>query len=237
MEQRIAVMDFCSACYAAGHAEHIKEAEFAFDGYIKDIVNTTQCSKFIGFIEAPENKNIFRFHVAVTKPYKSSRRDRQRPPFVKEMKRYAHSKWGLHYCYNFEAEDAMLITANKLGIDNVIMCSVDKDTRQQYGVFYDYFKKEFITVTPEQAELNYWTQVICGDQVDSIVGLAGFGPKKAEQILADASPSDYPSVVAGVYKREGYTYEYFLEQTRLLRILRSRTEVYTAITREQWEAL
>lgn len=233
----IAVADFCSACYASGYAEHIKEAEFALDGYVRDITNATQCSQLIGFIESPHGKNIFRAHVATTKPYKSGRKGRDKPPFVNEVKAMAKSKYGFQYCFTYEAEDAMLITANKIGINRVVMCSVDKDTKQQHGLFYDYFKKDFITITPEQAHYNLWHQVCMGDTTDSIVALPGVGSKKAEDILEGIDPSDYPNVVATAYKERGFNYQYFLENCRLIRILRSRTEVWTPLTREQWEAL
>ncbi len=255
----ITVIDADSLCYGAGHSGDIKEAEFSFDNYIKRITNDTQCERFIAFVEAIDGKNIFRNHVAVTRPYKSNRAGRESPQFKDEMKRYAHSKWGIQYCYFIESEDAVTITAERIGLDKCIKSCCDKDMLTAPGIFHNYFGTEwkspyytqcedprFITVSEEQALRNLYYQMLRGDTDDAIDGIVGCGPKTAKPIIDEATVDDLPFVVAKHYKtaHENYkrvteplNYAYYIEQARLLKILRHRQEVFTPLTKEQYDEL
>ena len=78
-----------------------------------------------------------------------------------------------------EADDAMGINQDA----NSIICSYDKDMLMIPGKHYQFNKREFITITPEQGILNFYKQLLTGDSTDNIPGLKGVGPKTAEKIL------------------------------------------------------
>lgn len=253
-----AVVDADSICYGAGYSEVPQEAAAKFNEYINRIKQVLEPKEVLGFCEAPTGKNIFRNHVAVTIPYKSNRIGKDKPTFLNEMKEYARTKHGFKWCYYVESEDAVSILSYTMGLNNVVKCCIDKDMLTGAGLFFNYFGKGWklpyytpideyvISVSPEQAEANLCTQVLCGDSDDAIGGIVGCGAVKAKAIIESDSPLELRLKVAEAYKTAHLnfnkvttplTYEYLLEQSRLIYILRRRGEVFTIVTREQWEAI
>jgi len=51
------------------------------------------------------------------------------------------------------------------------------------GNHYNFVKKEFEFVTPDEANKLFFLQVLTGDSVDDIPGLKGIGPVKSKEIL------------------------------------------------------
>lgn len=236
----ITFIDGDSIAYAAGYNEHPAQMEQCCDMYIRDITNATQCSRFEGFVETPDGKANFRKHVAVTRPYKANRRS-EKPPWLVEAKHYLREKWGFKFVTYMESEDAASIRAHEIGLSNSIIAAIDKDLHQIPARFYDYKKKAWVVVTPEESEYNLYKQILTGDSVDNIPGIPGCGPAKAETALSwdgiDGCKPTLCEAVVRAYKEAGLSYEYFLEQARLIYILRRRGEVFTPITREAWESL
>lgn len=232
------IIDGCSLCYSSGHAGDIAEAVFRFDKHMESILNACRCDSYTAFTEAVGEKHCFRRHVAVTKPYKGSRRGKDKPPFTNQMKEHARDKWGFQWCSNFEADDACIIKAHEIGLENVVIAHCDKDLRQVGPLlFYEYFKQEFISVSEEKGHYNLWLSVLVGDSVDCISGLPAVGTVTAKKILDGVSVEDMPTVVANAYIERNCDYRYFIEQSRLLYILKKRGEVFTPLTYEQWQEL
>lgn len=65
-----------------------------------------------------------------------------------------------------------------------VLCSPDKDLKQFPGIHFDYKKNECTTLSQQQANYNFYMQMLMGDTTDNIVGIPGMGPKKAELALA-----------------------------------------------------
>lgn len=244
-----AICDFDSICYACGMANDIMEMEFNLDKYMKRIHEVLQPSGFTGFVEAIENKFIWRNFCAVTKRYKSNRADRVDPPFKNEAKMLARSKYGVRFCAFYESEDAMCIEARKVGIDNCIKCAVDGDVLTVSGRVFNYFGTKWklpyytqidefvIDVSEEQAKRNFYTQMIQGDAQDAIQGLPGCGPRAAAKAVATAPVDELPSIVASMYIERGFGYHYFCEMAMLLKILERRDEVCRPLAQQDWQAL
>ena len=233
----IALVDFDSACYIAGCADTLQECKDKVDGMLDSIQLATSCELEV-WIEGGKYKNIFRNHVAVTRPYKGTRQGKEAPPFLKEAKEYVLSKategLNVHLATNMEAEDAVLTRANEIGIDNVVISCIDKDLHQQHGRFYNYRTEETFDITEEEAHYNLYKQILTGDSVDNIPGLQGVGPKKAEAILED----DYPLEVAMAYAERGMPYQYLLEQSRLIYLLREWKDVFMfPVSEEEYNQL
>lgn len=229
-------IDGDSIAYAAGYCEHPSEMEMSVDNFVRDITNATQCTRFVGYVENPEGKQNFRKFVAMTRGYKANRHDREPPKWMTEAKHYMRNKWGFQYVTYMESEDACSISAHKNGLDNSIIACIDKDLYQIGGRFYDYKKKDWKVITPEEAEHLLYKQILTGDSTDNIPGIPGCGPVAAEKMLADA-PLSLAERCAKAYKEAGLAYTYLLEQARLIYILRKRGDVFTPVTLEQWEAL
>ena len=151
------------------------------------------------------------------------------------------SKHGFSFVTYCESEDAVGIQATAHGLEHSIIACIDKDVHMVGGRFYDYRKKEWLVFTREEADYLLYKQILTGDSVDNITGIPRMGPVGAEKALDTVGIKDGTSTlaeeVAREYKVRELSYEYLLEQSRLIYILRERGEVFTPVTREQWEAL
>lgn len=231
------IADCDSLAYMAGSCDTLMEAIEVLDSTIATMQHITGVKYFEGFVEHWSGKNIFRNHVAVTRPYKGNRAGTIKPPFVKDCKQRLVSKWGVKTCRYVESEDACAIRANEIGLDRVIFASPDKDTRQVPTTFYDYKKQRYEEVTPHQAAYNFWFQMITGDSTDNIPGLPGKGPVNAKKILAGLDAVEMGKAVVDAYRDADKSYAYLTEQGRLLWLLRHRKDLWEPpVTLEEYEA-
>ncbi len=181
------------------------------------------------FIEADGNKKSYRQEVAKTREYKGNRKNKTfkdeeaKEAFKKMMrlkdkaKEYMIKDWNAISLNYMESDDALSIEANKLQYENCMLAHIDKDLDQIPGLHYNYKKHITYNVAERQAEALLAKQVLTGDSVDNIPGLVGIGPKKAIALLKED-----PRVItaAKVYKEQGKSYKYFLEQFMLVSLLR-----------------
>jgi DNA polymerase-1 len=130
-----------------------------------------------------------------------------------------------------EADDIISITARGNMVEGrpYVICSVDKDLRQipgrHYWPWHPNPAKVMATVTPVEAERNFWTQALMGDAGDKIPGCPGVGAKTAEKVLAGVDPMDaaanWKAIVAAYRKANTPDPEAdALLTARLVRLLR-----------------
>lgn len=122
-----------------------------------------------------------------------------------------------------EADDVLGIMATQ-DPGRIIMATIDKDLQQIPGVLFDWHRKRFGKIDPEDATFFFFKQILMGDSTDGIKGIPKVGPKKAEQYLDGfyGEPEDKIwAHVLSVYEQHGLTPEYALQQARLVRILRN----------------
>jgi predicted methyltransferase len=118
-------------------------------------------------------------------------------------------------------------------IKDYIVISVDKDLDCIEGKHYNPRKDLVYTVNEDDANYNYWKQIIMGDSTDNIPGVPGIGPKKAEKLLLE----DPPAIAACKayekhYGEEGHNY--LLANGKLIHILRTPTD-YFHFSRTQYD--
>jgi len=243
--EKTLLIDGDSIAYMAGIGETEEDARRIVDEYMRRITSKTWSGRYELYIEADKNKNIFRNHVATTKPYKGNRKDCQRPTHLRTAKNYMVACWGAKVQFYLESEDMVAIRAYEYGLENVIIASIDKDMLQIPTEFYNYNKDEQFIMMEYQSDTHFWTQVLTGDATDNIPGLKGVGPKTANQIIFNLGTMHIDFVdeslcrhVVKEYIKRGHPYQYFLEQCRLLRMLRTRDDVYVPpTTKEEYERL
>ena len=182
----------------------------------------------------------FREAIAVTKPYKGSRSGK-RPFYYDALTMYMIENFDVRISNGIEADDLMSIDQMK-DLDNSVICSRDKDLRVTKGWHYGWacgkqpeFPMEYvedlgwIKCNDAKKKLDgvgmkfFYSQMITGDTVDNIPGIAGKGYKAAYKALCDAETVDEcKSIVVGMYKDKyaDKAREYFTEQAQLLWMLR-----------------
>ena len=157
--------------------------------FISDILIATNSKAFIGFHGKDGSKN-FRYDVAVTRPYKGKRSDKEdwfkfwSPILKAHMEVY----WGFHPCDNIEADDACGIAANtyRNKYAKVTIAGIDKDLLQVRDMHhYNYRFRTRKYLNKVQATKEFLYQFIEGDTTDNIEGLFGAGKAVADKFYAD----------------------------------------------------
>lgn len=189
------------------------------DSTLRDIATDTNISNMRIYVSGKDN---FRYHVAKTKPYKGNRATMVRPQYLEATKLYLVEEYGAVEVDGYEADDAI---ATDMTVNGAIHCGIDKDMLQIPGQHYNYVKKEWTTVSEEDAILILYRQILMGDASDNVPGLPRIGEKKAadaiqnyETALVDAM--NFYTEICEDKLPDIVPMEYFIEQSRLITMIR-----------------
>lgn len=193
--------------------------------------------------EEPFKPN-FREKIAVTKPYKGTRKA-QKPFHFYNLWAYMLATYDCRVANGVEADDEMSIFQRKHPEDTII-CSRDKDLRQVPGWHFSWEcgaqaalgpthtgDVGWIQYDPDKNKLfGYglaflYSQMLTGDVVDNIPGLPRWGPRKAWDVLEHChTADDFANEVTHQYQmaKGGEWLEYFQEQHTLLKMLDEEPE-------------
>lgn len=198
------------------------EAIEAFNNSVADLLEQADT---YGYLLCFSDAKNFRKDILPT--YKGQRTGRKPMGFkaIRErlMDEYAHK---LVTKPLLEADDCIGILATKYP-DEYAIWSADKDLKQIPGKHL--VDGEWITVSEQEADLFFYTQVLTGDTADNYKGCPGIGAVKAEAILlgkkhpmqADEDiHAQWWLRVRDAYQKAGLTEEDALVQARVARILR-----------------
>jgi 5'-3' exonuclease len=176
-------------------AKDLKDACESADRYIEEWVGNCFCDRWIGALGGPNNYRDLLYDNYKKSAARTFNR-RNRPSWFYDLKSYLSSKSQVSISEYNEADDLVRIwynQASKLGLDSVII-SGDKDLNCIPGVHFDFRKEQrgvkddkpgqgFFVVTEDQAQKQFWKQMLIGDSMDAIPGVRGIGPKKTNPIL------------------------------------------------------
>ena len=123
----------------------------------------------------------FREKIAVSREYKGTR-SKEKPNNFYKLREYM-IKHGAIEVDGEEADDYLSYNTY-MKYDTVAVTS-DKDALNTPSYIYNTRKEELIYVSKEDADKNFWTQVITGDSVDCIPGLPNVGKVGANQLLEE----------------------------------------------------
>ena len=172
----------------------------------------------------------FRHAIAVTRPYKGNRKKAHRPTYETEIRKYIRENYITVVAHNEEADDLLAIEQTRLGAENSIIMSLDKDLDQVPGLKYNWVHDVGYNITKDKAHYNFCMQLLTGDSTDNIPGLPKVGPAKAAAMLHGLeSYEDMMEEVSRQYQiRSGKEdwYEYMLEQGRLVWIRREPGQMW-----------
>lgn len=183
----ITLIDADSLCYIGNKCEEVEQAYDKVDEAISNIITTSGASHYNIFVEKPFNNN---FRKKIVKSYKKSRANKELPKFYNEIKEYLIGTWNAVGLGGYESDDVLISYYRKCKEEypftEVLIASMDKDLRQYpIKIFDTYYNRfgEIYDITEDEADYNFWLQMIMGDVVDSISGVKGKGVKKAEVVL------------------------------------------------------
>jgi hypothetical protein len=183
---------------------------YSLDGFIDEInknisriLFNTKCTDIRYYLSGKHN---FRYSFAKLLPYKGNR-ESSKPFHFEEVRNELLSR-GAEVVDFLEADDLLVINHRKIkskGVEGVI-CSSDKDLRNESGMNYNIGKKLFQFISPRDARYNFYYQLLIGDSVDNIPSPYGLGEMAAKAILAklydeDASDFDYYQQVKKHYTK------------------------------------
>ena len=218
-----ALVDADILVYRFGFASEGDPAEFAL-ARLSEFLDNLSLSEGIdevwGYLTGHGN---FRHEIAVTAPYKGNR-VAPKPYHFQLLREYMENKWGFEVIEGMEADDAIGIEAYRNEPDETLIVSIDKDLNMIRGHHYNFVKEERYYVTEEKAIRNFYLQILTGDKVDNIIGLAGIGPVKSKKLLLDCNTEleMYEAVLKAYDGDEARV----LENARLLWILREEKQVW-----------
>jgi DNA polymerase-1 len=174
------------------------------------------------------------FRHQLSPEYKANRAGRRKPLGLRDMRAWLESEYDVRCHQNLEADDVMGILMTNGSYRDPIMVTADKDMRTIPGKLLRMDKMEINDVG--DANRNWMTQALVGDTSDNYPGLKGFGPVKAEKLLAEhhTLPAMWNAVV-GAYRKGGETFGNALLNARMARILRYGDYDFTAATVELWD--
>lgn len=193
--------------------------------------------KFLGLDER-EFVPPFRYDIAVSKPYKGTRKN-PKPFHFYNIAVYLMGNYDVRVnTQGLEADDYICATqyeALQKG-EETIVCSRDKDLRICPGLHFSWECGKQEAIGPVETdelgflEVNegkvigygkafFYYQMLVGDSADNIPGLPKWGHAKAVKALSDCKEEkDYNNVVKQAYKGSDLDNpkKYFLEQANLL---------------------
>jgi DNA polymerase-1 len=166
--------------------------------------------------------------------YKANRTGRRKPLGLRDLRAWLESEYEVRCHLNLEADDVMGILTTNGSYKTPIMVTADKDMRTVPGALLRMDKMEFNDV--DDANRNWMIQALVGDTSDNYPGLKGFGPVKAEKLLAEHKtlPAMWAAVVEA-YRKGGSTFADALLNARMARILRHGDYDFNSTTVELWD--
>lgn len=90
-------------------------------------------------------------------------------------------EWDCHDL--LEADDEISIVAYELGLDNVIIASIDKDFHIVPTQHYNFIANKMLHFNEFESTYKLCMQTLTGDSTDNICGIRGIGPKRGAKLL------------------------------------------------------
>lgn len=222
-KKTLVIVDADGLIYSSSYkSETAAEAIEKCKQSLYNIYSRTKADYVIGFLTSSSH----RYKVATTKEYKGNRKLLEKPKYFKMLFEYLKVDHNFILLQDTEADD-LCISTHEFFKDtyNCIISSPDKDLRQIKATFYNPRTYRMEYISQEQADYNFYYQMLVGDTGDNIVGIPGIGKAKAPVILEKSTNKDYFEVVleayVAYYKNPTLAYYHFSENYLLLYLRRN----------------
>ena len=205
-----------SSCY---NVESAEEAMFKFDENFQKAVNDLEeLWEIEEVIPLGLSRNNFRKFI--TKKYKANRTS-EKPQYFDDVCAYVKEHYKPEIDNGMETDDLVAIFQQKIGHENCIIVSIDKDYKQFEGTIYNYNQRKIIQLNKKQALYNFYEQMIVGDQADNVNYCKGYGVAYAKKLFEGVSTDfGYKKKVLGLFKEiyRSKGRERFIECYHLLKL-------------------
>ena len=204
----IVLIDADSLVYSCCWGVESKEEAFSkFDEHIHFIVNEIAEQYDVKAVKIFHGQEGTNFRKKIDETYKANRR-KKKPDFYYDLSKYVKTVYEAISAKGEEVDDLVASTWRVYHLSGKDACivTIDKDYKQIPNVLiFDYSEKRrgFHHITPQEAQHNFFTQMLVGDSGDNVKGVPGVGPVIAGRILEDAkSRIDYWRRVISTYKEK-----------------------------------
>jgi 5'-3' exonuclease len=205
-----------SSCY---NIESAEEAMFKFDeNYQKAVNDLEELWEVEEVIPFGLSRNNFRKYI--TKKYKANRTS-EKPKYFNQLCKYVEHYYKPEIANGMETDDLVAIFQQKIGHENCIIISIDKDYKQFEGTIYNYNQRKIIQLNKRQALYNFYEQMIVGDTADNVNYCKGYGKAYAKKLFEGVSTDfGYKKKVLGLFKKiyRSKGRERFIECYHLLKL-------------------
>jgi len=159
-----------------------EKAKMIFERQFKGMLQEVNASSFKMAIRGMGN-----YRERLYPNYKKSRKTGKTSPvreYVKMLDQWLVETGVAIPAVGREADDLLRIWANEMDVDDYIICATDKDLRCIPGRHFHIKTKWEDVAEPFDALKMFYGQIMSGDAVDNIPGLARVGEKTAQKWLA-----------------------------------------------------
>lgn len=215
-------------------SDTLDEAKDKFNSILNENLESTFASDYCMAFGGPNN-----FRVDLHPGYKGHRKKNTKAEWFDDLKLWASKLPGSHLCDGYEADDQVRVWALEADSSGVNRCviTIDKDLDCIPGSHWNPRKREFYGVDKDWADWFYWKQILMGDSVDSIPGIQGCGPKKAEKLLlgTENHKERRDAVCRAYHDAYGeHGYEHMIWNGRMIHIWR-HMEDHFKVSKEKYE--
>ena len=203
-----------------------KEAKELILQYIEHLKEATIADDVVFCLSDKDN-----FRKEIYPEYKANRKGKRKPTIYKALVDWVHKTFETQVWEGLEADDVLgiLQTSDTIKGETVIV-SEDKDLLTVPGLLWR--QGELHNISQEEADFNFFTQILTGDSVDNYGGCTGIGAVRAERILKEKGATW--ATIVDTYKKANLTEDYALIQARLARILRAEDFVWEFLQPKLW---
>lgn len=185
--------------------------------YMSDLIKDTECKSYKVFLSGKPN-----FRDKVRDDYKGNRSKAVKPVHYQLIRDYLEERYKAQIVNGMEADDALGLQQEP--DHSTAIATIDKDLLMVEGLHYNYYHKEWKTVTAEEGTRFFYKQMLTGDRVDNITGIKGIGDKKADKLLDNND--DWDKLIVDMYLDEFENgFQRAVENSQLLWMLQRGKEM------------